>query len=85
MEERKEKKKEKRKDEMGMEVPGLAKARSISVSIWAPAHFRKVFGFQPSPFPISQSLPPQENACCLPRHSSHTTGTAGRVFRLWHR
>lgn len=43
-----------------------------------------VFGFQPSPAPISQSPPPQEDACCLPRHSSPTTGTAGRVFILWH-
>lgn len=56
-----------------LRVPGL-----LLISV-------RVFGFQPSPAPISQSLPPQENACCLPRHSSHTTGTAGRVFRLWHR
>lgn len=55
-----------------LSVPGL-----LLVSV-------RVFGFQLSPAPISQSLPPQENACCLPRHSSHTTGTAGRVFRLWH-
>lgn len=54
-----------------LRVPGL-----LLISVW-------VFGFQPLSTPISPSLSPQENVRCSPRHPTHTTGTAGRVLRLW--